>query len=43
LINNDVLRESLIQKGYKNAQKYSAENVAKMYVELYKKIVPLIK
>ena len=43
LINNDVLRESLIQNGYKNAQKYSAENVAKMYVELYKKIVPLIK
>jgi glycosyltransferase involved in cell wall biosynthesis len=39
LIENKTLREKLIEKGFENVKKYSAENIAKKYEQLYKDII----
>jgi glycosyltransferase involved in cell wall biosynthesis len=37
-INDDVLREETIQKGFQNVRQYSAANIAGQYASLYQKI-----
>ncbi|CAM4197375.1 glycosyltransferase family 4 protein [Zobellia nedashkovskayae] len=36
VISNEVYRLDLIAKGFKNAERFSVENIAKQYIELYK-------
>jgi glycosyltransferase involved in cell wall biosynthesis len=38
LINEDVYRNDLIQKGFENVKRYNPDGIAKEYFELYKKI-----
>lgn len=38
LINDDVFRQNLIEKGLENAKKYSLENCAKEHLEIYRSI-----
>ncbi|WP_207492047.1 glycosyltransferase family 4 protein [Aridibaculum aurantiacum] len=39
VINDDSFRESLVEKGYKNALRYNVKVVAEQYVSLYKKVI----
>jgi len=38
LIDSEIDRKKLVEKGLENAKKYSAQNIAKQYAELYKKM-----
>ena len=38
LMDDTELRQTLVRNGLKNAEKYSAENAAKRYIEIYKSI-----
>ena len=39
-INNEALRTRLIAKGLENIQRYEPQNIANMYLDLYKKLCP---
>ncbi len=39
ILTDQNLVDSLIENGYKNAEKYSAESIAKQYVHLYQKLI----
>ncbi len=39
LMKNPLLREQLAEKGYKEVKKFSANNIKKEYVQMYKKIL----
>ena len=36
IINNDVYRNDLVEKGYRNAQRFSVDMIATEYYQLYK-------
>lgn len=39
LINNETLRNSLIQKGFVNVQRFQTEHIAKQYMDLYSEMI----
>ncbi len=39
IINEDSLRDDLITKGFKNADRFTLENIAEDYLQLYKLVI----